>query len=635
MNSPLRDTKQRLLACAACLMVATSTISGFAQQQQSNSGFRQVLPLVPVQEHRKLSNDLETRDLRNRPADDQQTVDDFLKSLQSEDAVIEIIVGRGRLITLEKPLSDPTQKDVPVVAVGDPTVLDIDIMPNPRMIRLLGKRVGMTDLSLLTADGRAVSFQVQVGYDLHLLRAYLKQIFPTATLNIVQLNEHLIVKGQARNTDEVNKIIQTLEAFLVSAQIARTVNSRATRGLNPQDPSDPGQQPTDQQPADQQGEPGVSLGDTGSGLAQEEKPDISATLPKPQIINLLTVPGTQQIMLQVRIAELDRTALRQMGADWFIRDSNGNTVGTQISSAVASLAGLNLGPNSTSFGIFPNGQVDVILAALRSNQVLNILAEPNLVAMHGHEASFLAGGEFPIPVPSGNGFNNTIEFKKFGVQLNFVPFILDDGLIRLHVAPEVSTIDPTLGVELPGPNFAIPGLNTRRVETTVELRQGQTLAIAGLLQVEMDGATNRIPGLGDLPILGPLFSSTSHERKERELLVLVTPYFADPMDSYQVPCLPGSELKDPTDHEFYFENRIEGLQGHDYRATTGWNDPLQLGINYRQEQTYQGRINRQQYQPQYNQPQYNQPQYQPQYQPQPLPQAHQARRIDKPYGFSR
>ena len=166
----------------------------------------------------------------------------------------------------------------------------------------------------------------------------------------------------------------------------------------------------------------------------------------------------------------------------------------------------------------------------------------------------------------------TVEFKDFGVQLNFIPYVLDDETIRLHVAPEVSTIDFALGTTLVVGGDPVPGLNTRKSETTVELRQGQTLAIAGLLQVELDARTARIPGLGDLPYIGPLFSNTSHERVEKELIVLVTPYLVAPMEPKQVPPLPGTELRDPNDHEFYLLNRIEGRTGHHFRPTTRWDN---------------------------------------------------------------
>src|SRR5205814_1430138 len=239
---------------------------------------------------------------------------------------------------------------------------------------------------------------------------------------------------------------------------------------------------------------------------------------------------------------------------------------------------------------FQDRNFEFTLNALRQNSMLKVLAEPNLVALHGHQASFLAGGEFPVPVPqvSAGGATPTItvRFREFGVRLNFVPYILDGEVIRLSVAPEVSQIDFTIATTLVAGGSPVPGLNTRKALTTVELRQGQTLAIAGLLQLTMDGSTNRIPGLGDLPILGPFFSNTTGSRVEKELVVLVTPYLVEPMNAGQVPPGPGDEVKEPNDVEFYFLNRIEGKTGVDFRSTTAWDDPLNINHVLKPERKY-------------------------------------------------
>jgi pilus assembly protein CpaC len=191
--------------------------------------------------------------------------------------------------------------------------------------------------------------------------------------------------------------------------------------------------------------------------------------------------------------------------------------------------------------------------------------------MNGHKASFLAGGEFPVPVPqTGTGIAGvspiTIEWKKFGVELGFKPQILDNGMIRLAVAPSVSSIDFAIGTTIQG--TVVPGLNKRDAATTVEIREGQTLAIAGLLNVTLEGTAARIPGLGDLPVLGPFFSNTTSKRTEKELIVLVTPYLVDAQKCDEVPLSPGVEVGGPTDLEFYLHGQIEGRTGRDWRATT-------------------------------------------------------------------
>jgi pilus assembly protein CpaC len=232
-----------------------------------------------------------------------------------------------------------------------------------------------------------------------------------------------------------------------------------------------------------------------------------------------------------------------------------------------------LGGNGTAFGIFPSANFDVLLRILRRNSLLSILAEPNLVAMSGHEASFLAGGQFPVPVVSGLGGQVSIQYKDFGVQLRFTPTILDEDTIRLNVAPEVSTIDETLGTTLVPGGIPTPGINTRKVNTTVEMREGETLALAGLLEVAIDAQTTRIPGLGDLPYLGPFFSNTTQQRVEKELLVLVTPFFVAASPNSEQFMLPGQDIQEPNDLEFYLLGRIEGKTGRSFNTVQSWEDP--------------------------------------------------------------
>lgn len=618
-------------------------------EPQSITGGPTTSPLIPAAAQRTVPSPLEYRNLVQRPDDDQQSINGLLKNMQAEDATIEVVVGRGRLLTLQEPLADPAGTETPVVAVGDPTAVDFDILPSSRMIRILGRRVGVTDLSVVTAKGNAYSFTVRVVYDLNLLRAYLKQQFPNATLSLTQMYEHVIVEGEAASTDQVRHILQTVQSFLTSSQVARTVES-STQEL-------PGtaQDPRRRRPSGD--------GDEGSGDESPEevpaleggiddKPDVTATLPTPQIINLMRVPGVQQVMLQVKIAEVDRTAFRQMGASWLYRDTSGRTFGTNIGNSQpfsdedGNLLGLALGQSNTAFAILPNTQLTVVLDALRANQVISILAEPNLMAMHGQKASFLAGGEFPVPVPQGGigGVGNfTVEFKEFGVLLDFVPYIMDDGSVRLHVAPEVSTIDPTLSVEFAG--GSVPGVATRRANTTVELRQGQTLALAGLMQLELEADTARLPGLGDLPYIGPFFSNNTHQRVEKELVILVSPHFVNGMEPHEVGPLPGSEICDPDDYEFYLLNRMESRNPNvNYRATNGWDDPWGIRDKHYNNTSWQtnnaghpGQV------PVTNQPTvFSQPTAGPATRPmrRPVPQvrqsqAPQSQKFHGPYGFSR
>ena len=558
-----------LLACLAC-----SARVGHGQTPQRIEPRAGLLPQLP------LTPELPPRPLVTpdqpwaQPTEEQgKPTSSFIDSLKGNDAAIEVVVGQGRLLTLSGPLA--TEDGVAVIAVGDPTIVDFEVLPDQRMLRLTGRRVGVTDMSFVTADGRSYSFEVHVGYDLILVTAQLKQIFPDALIKLHQLREHVVVEGQARSPEQVQQILNTITSYLTSVQTNRSQTSR--RGAAPAPM--PGTMPDDgfgldgvpEEEFGPDGEPLLGLDDARLpateaeaalplGLAYEggARPSSRARSAAPQLINLLRVPGSQQVMLKVTIAELNRTAFRAMGVDLLIE---GNDLFFQ--SLVAGTANV-----SAVFG----DEVGVFLNALRNNSVSTILAEPNLVTLSGYPAQFQVGGEFAVPVTQFGTLNNTIEFKPFGVQLLFLPYIQDDGVIRLTVRPEVSNPDDTLGTQVVG--TTVPGIRTRNASTTVELREGQTLAMAGLLNRISQGNTDRIPWIGDLPVLGNVFRNTDHEVQEIELLVLVTPQIVGPLDANQCIPLPGQEIGEPCDLELYLLGRIEGRTGLPYRATTNWDDPL-------------------------------------------------------------
>lgn len=255
------------------------------------------------------------------------------------------------------------------------------------------------------------------------------------------------------------------------------------------------------------------------------------------VIDNLQAPADEQVLLHVRFAEVRKSALSRLGADLFFTNVGeiDQVVGEGATGDIETLAEgiVNL------FLSGENASLDAVIRALRSNGEFRSLAEPNLIALDGQQASFLAGGEFPYPsVQTGAGTNAvSIQFKEFGIRLNFTPNVLSSGSIRLQVEPEVSSLDFANGLVFGG--FEIPSLVTRRASTTVELRPGQHLAIAGLLDNTMADAVDKIPLLGDLPIIGAFFRNTRNQQDRTELLVLVTPYLVDPSDS--PPQLPTGE----------------------------------------------------------------------------------------------
>ncbi len=292
--------------------------------------------------------------------------------------------------------------------------------------------------------------------------------------------------------------------------------------------------------------------------------------------NHLQIAGEQQVLLRVTMAEVSRSILRQLGVNGLLLGENfrdfqvlsnvgainptsfGFAPGTVSSNIPLITGGTTVGANPTLSLGFPRVQMQLFVQALRENGLLKVLAEPNLVAISGRTASFLAGGEFPIPVPQttgGTGNTITIEFREFGVRLAFTPIVLANQNIRLNIAPEVSELDFARGVSIGG--FTVPGLNVRRTETTVEIGNGQSFAISGLLSENVRAVSSRLPGLGDLPILGALFASREFRKNLTELVVMVTPEIVSPLNPDQLGVLPGFDVEDPDDWQMFALGLLE------------------------------------------------------------------------------
>ncbi|WP_254053414.1 type II and III secretion system protein family protein [Singulisphaera sp. GP187] len=329
------------------------------------------------------------------------------------------------------------------------------------------------------------------------------------------------------------------------------------------------------------------------------------------IINRIHVPGPRQVLLRVKIAELNRDAIRQLGVSWF-RNKDKSLMASTIGGAANITGAANAAHNasalggilkpvaetfgaagnaanastSTLFGIFDAGHFSMFIDALKSNSMAKLLAEPNLMTLDGQPAQFIAGGLFPYPVPQSSSIPGgtavvTVQFAKFGAILTFLPQILANDVIRLDVEPIFSALNFGQGTVINGGK--VPAIDQRSARTVVELREGQTLAIAGLLQSTTNATTIRVPILGDLPVVGPLFSSNKIETIETELIVLVTPELVAPMEKQEVPESPGDRVIQPNDFEFYFLGRIEGKSGKDFRATVRELDPLNVMKHFQSE----------------------------------------------------
>jgi pilus assembly protein CpaC len=290
-----------------------------------------------------------------------------------------------------------------------------------------------------------------------------------------------------------------------------------------------------------------------------------------KVINLLEVGGVHQVMLEVRVAEMSRSLLRRIGFNFAYISDGLNNFGISLLSNITRLpasgfpaASIVVGDRVNAIFRFTGAGATwtTFIDALKEEGLLKIMAEPTLIALSGKTANFLAGGEFPIPVPqpSGVGTSITIEYKPFGVGLNFTPVVLSNKKISMQVAPEVSDLDFSKAVVIQG--FVVPAINTRRASTTVELADGQSFAIAGLLNDNVREVVSKFPILGDIPILGALFRSSTFQKNETELIIIVTPHLVKPLNLAKQ-TLPTDQYIEPNDFEFYLLGALEGRKKED------------------------------------------------------------------------
>lgn len=407
-----------------------------------------------------------------------------------ENGGVRIMLNKSRVLETRVPYRR--------VNVSQPEIADVNPI-GPQSILVTAKKIGSTQVIVWDDQDRTQVMDVVVGFDLQELQDQLKTQFPTSNIEATSSGGTIVLKGRAP-----------------SLQVAEQARMFASNhGEN--------------------------------------------------VMSFIEVSGGQQVMLQVRFAEVSRAATQNLGFSGFISDGTfqlgsingpgGDPVGGTVNNVPTTID-----PGVTVFGRGEFGSMafEYYLSALRQNNLLRVLAEPNLVTMSGENASFLAGGEFPIPVPQEGGQSGgstiTIEYKEFGVRLNFTPVVLGDGRIRMQVSPEVSELDFTNAVFLNG--FRIPALTTRNVNTTVELNEGETLALAGLLNNRVTANKDSVPLLGDIPVLGALFRSVRYERRETELVVLVTPRLVSGMRPDQVPALPGARWRHPEDLALLFMGDI-------------------------------------------------------------------------------
>ncbi len=476
---------------------------------------------------------------------------------------LDLMQGRPRVLML---------KQAPLrVQLADEQIASYTIV-TPTEISIVGNHVGSTVLNFWFTDpegGRqtVLSYLLRVIPDpeqkerldrvYKALEGEINRAFPNSAVKLALLGDKLVVSGEAKDIVE-------------AAQILRIVSANAPGGSRERDG----------------GATEIPVGN----LNVTAIPDASGNLPQQglenfllrdvnrNVVNLLRVSGEQQVQLRVTVAEVNRTAARSIGLDFSVLNAAGTAVFSSTTGGLIPTTVTGMGSSAQLIGgnlpaIIDNGKVTLAIQALRNLNLARSLAEQNLVALNGQTARFRAGGEFPVPAATltFGAVGQGVSFIPFGVQMQFVPYITDRDRIRLQVGATVSTLDPSLGTSIGGSAGAggttVPGLNSRTFQTTVELRSGQTFAVAGLTQTTFGATTVRVPFFGDLPIVGSLAGENQTSHGEQEVMILITPELTHPLQECATPPVAGSDVFEPGDVEFYLLNRLESRRSYDYRSS--------------------------------------------------------------------
>jgi pilus assembly protein CpaC len=413
---------------------------------------------------------------------------------------LELVVGKSLL------LRSPDK--VKRVSIAAPEVADLTLI-SPYEIYITGKAAGTTNLTLWQNKQVRSIYDLEVSYDISLLKQKLHEILPDETqLRVIATHDSITLSGKVSSTANLSQAMALAEAFA----------------------------------------------------------------PKNKVINLVQVAGVHQVMLEVRVAEMSRSLGKRLGFNFAFNTTGGDfgvsTLGgltTVVQPTNASIAagpvGLSVSPavNALFRFIDGNNTWTGFVDALKEDGLVKVLAEPTLLALSGQTASFLAGGEFPVPVPQDQDVV-TIEYKRFGAELFFTPTVLSENKISINVAPSVSELDFSTAVRFGG--FVVPGLRKRAASTVVELGDGQSFAIAGLISETVRDNVVKFPILGDIPILGALFRSRQFQKNETELIIIVTPHLVKPLN-LEKQYVPTDFYIEPNDVEFYLLGKMEGKKKED------------------------------------------------------------------------
>ncbi|MPV67427.1 type II and III secretion system protein family protein [Burkholderia sp. BE17] len=416
-----------------------------------------------------------------------------------ESTSVSVPLGKSLLVPMPEPVRNRT--------IGNPAVAQAT-MVSPQTLYILGLSVGTTNMIVQGKSGACRVIDVAVGADAGGLQASLQQLLPAERdIHVSTAAGTIVLAGSVSNSQAAQQAMQIARAY----------------------------------------------GDSGGDPAAGGKPGGG-------VLNMLSVTSPQQVMLEVKVAEVSKTLINQMGSALNIQGGFGSWSGALVSSLLAGVS------SAVAFSKANNKPFNIAADAQNTDNLVKILAEPNLVTISGQEATFLAGGKIFIPIPqsSGNGISTiTLQEEEFGVALKFTPTVLSNGRISLKVAPEVSELSQT-GVTLSASNIGgtsiLPLITTRRASTTVQMSDGESFAIGGLIKDNASGALKAIPGVGEVPVLGALFRSTSFQQDRTELIFLITPHLVKPLQTADVP-LPTDSFSKPNEADVYATGNMEGRRG--------------------------------------------------------------------------
>ena len=419
------------------------------------------------------------------------------------ESALNVPMNRAVVVESDTPFAE--------LSIANPAIADISSLSD-RTIYVLGKTPGTTTLTILDANGRLITnVDVRVAADVTEFKERLRQILPGENIEVRTANDGIVLSGTVSSSQKLDRALD---------------------------------------------------------LAERYAPE--------RVSNLMSVAGVQQVMLKVRFAEMQRSVAKTLrsslslsgdllGGDLGLSSETGTWL--EGSNALGSAVEVADGTEGAAiFGFNAGGlEVGILLEALESKGVVRTLAEPNLTALSGQEAKFLAGGEYPVPVAQEQG-TISVEFKPFGVELNFIPRVVDGDLINLELKAAVSSIDTSNGVDVD--QIRIDAFRRRETSTTVEMRDGESFAIAGLLQDDFTDLNGQVPWLGDIPVLGALFRSAEYSRQQSELVIIVTPHLVTPTRG-QVLALPTDRVKPPSERDLFLYGRTAAEGSRQVKGAAG------------------------------------------------------------------